>query len=119
MVIEAITISDGSAYEQPSEGTDVEGAPIPVTDPLVTADNFVLVPVNITVRGGWNELLAFSHAVQTGQRLVLVTTLSSASDEGGFQFTLSGTIYALQRPGAPAVDTAADTEGAATEPAAG
>ena len=50
---------------------------------------------------------------------MLVTSISSSSGESGYQFIIGGTMYALQRPGAPAVDTAADTEGTATEPAAG
>lgn len=117
--INAISISDGTAYAAPGEVAGVEGAPVPVTNALVNPENFVLIPVDITVTGGWNELLAFSHAVQTGQRLVLVTSINSSSIEGGFQFSLTGTMYALQRPGAPAVDTETDTEGTATEPAAG
>lgn len=119
VTIQSIVITDGSVYGQPADGTDVEGAPVPVTDPLITSENFVLVPVTVTVAGGWNELLAFSHALQTGQRLVLVTSISSSAGESGYQFILGGTMYALQRPGGPVVDTTADTAGTATEPAAG
>lgn len=121
VTIASITITDGSAYEQPVAGADVEGAPVPVTDPLITPENFVLVPVTISVTGGWNELLAFSHSLQTGQRLVLVTSISSSSGDAGYQFIIGGTMYALQRPGDPPVDTATatDTETPAAEPAAG
>ncbi|AYF97575.1 type IV pilus inner membrane component PilO [Protaetiibacter intestinalis] len=116
--ISSIGISDGTRYLPPVEGSDVEGAPTPLTDPLITEENFVLVPVTVTATGGWNELLAFVHAVQTGQRLVLVTGLTSSADAGTYQFQISGTMYALQRPGGPAVDTEADADGTSTDGAA-
>jgi Tfp pilus assembly protein PilO len=116
VTLTSITISDGTAYEAPPEGEDIEGAPVPMTNALITGENFVLVPVTIAVEGGWSELLAFVHAVQTGKRLVLVTSLaSSGGEEGSYQFQLGGTMYALQRPGAPRIDTSGVAGGDAAE----
>src|SRR5690606_35386932 len=74
----------------------------------ITGENFLLVPVTIGVKGGWNEVLAFTHGVQTSSRLMLVTTVNTSEDQGIFTTTLSGTMYVLVRPPAPASMTADD-----------
>jgi Tfp pilus assembly protein PilO len=107
--IKSIAISNGSTYQPPAPGEDLDGAPVPLTNSLITAENFVLVPVSVSVEGGWNELLAFVHAMQTGKRLVLVTSLSSSTIDGHYQFQIFGTMYALQRHDGPEIDTTVDT----------
>lgn len=109
--IDSIVLSDPVKYAAPSgEAADAELAPNPVTDPRVTSENFLLVPVTVGVKGGWNEVLAFTHGVQTSSRLMLVTTVNTAEDQGTFTTTLSGTMYVLLRPDAPP-STDAPTEG--------
>jgi hypothetical protein len=77
----------------------VVGAP-PVTTALITGENFTVVPVSVTARGGEKELLAFIEAVQTGKRLFLVNGLdiNKAQAGEGFDAKLSGYIYVLTDP---------------------
>lgn len=107
--IESISLSDPLKYVAPAgEPADAEFAPNPLTDSRITGENFLLVPVTIGVKGGWNEVLAFTHGVQTSSRLMLVTTVNTSEDQGIFTTTLSGTMYVLIRPPAPASMTADD-----------
>jgi Tfp pilus assembly protein PilO len=112
--IESITLSDPLKYAAPAgEPADAEFAPNPLTDSRITPDNFLLVPVTVGVKGGWNEVLAFTHGVQTSARLMLVTTVNTSEDQGVFTTTLAGTMYVLVRPEAPASaadDTASDSD---------
>ncbi|MGN6274127.1 MAG: type 4a pilus biogenesis protein PilO [Protaetiibacter sp.] len=113
--IESITLGDPLKYAAPSgEPADEQFAPNPVTDSRITSENFLLVPVSVGVKGGWNEVLAFTHGVQTSSRLMLVTTVNTSEDQGSFTTTLAGTMYVLVRPNAPATaaggDTASDSD---------
>ncbi|MFF2053035.1 hypothetical protein ACFVU2_15650 [Leifsonia sp. NPDC058194] len=79
--------------------TPEPGAP-PVTNRLVTDQNFVATPLTVTVQGGYANVLAFMRGLQTGKRLFLVTNLeTSASTEenaaGMFDATISGLIYSI------------------------
>jgi Tfp pilus assembly protein PilO len=115
--ISALAFSDPSPYVAPAgDAADAEFAPNPATDARITGENFLVVPVNIEVKGGWNEVLAFTHGVQNGSRLVLVTTVNTTEDTGLFTTKLSGAMYVLVRTpvAAPAPDAAA-TDTAATE----
>jgi Tfp pilus assembly protein PilO len=118
--IESITLSDPLQYVAPTgEPADEKFAPNPVTDSRITSENFLLVPVSVGVRGGWNEVLAFTHGVQTSSRLMLVTTVSTTEDQGAFTTTLSGTMYVLVRPPAPAAASGGDTASGSDAPAEG
>lgn len=115
VTISQISFSDPLPYTPPSgEVTDPELAPLPVTDARITGDNFLLVPISLSVTGGWNEVLAFTHGIQTGERLMLVTKVATTADEGIFTTSLSGAMYVLIRPAAPAPaadgDAASDTD---------
>jgi Tfp pilus assembly protein PilO len=113
--VESMIIDDAMPYVLPSgDEADAVNAPNPLTDPRITGDNFLLVPVTVIVTGGWNEVLAFTHGVQTDERLVLVTTVNTANESGSFTTTLSGAMYVLIRPADPSAavggDGAADSE---------
>jgi Tfp pilus assembly protein PilO len=110
VTIEQISINEIVAYSPPGE-TDKASplAPDPVTDSRITSDNFLLVPVSLSVSGGWNEVLAFTHGVQTGNRLTLVTKVSTTGDGTTFTTTLDGAMYVLIRQETPAA-TAGDDE---------
>jgi len=125
--ITSISLGDGQPYQEPagaassgapaSEGAETPtpaptpvptetapaggvptGAPAPLVDGRITGDNFVLLPVGIEVSGGWANVHAFVHSVQTGERLVLVTKVSASSDGGdSYTMSISGVMYALIR----------------------
>jgi len=111
----SMVIDDAMPYVPPSgEPIDDVNAPNPVTDARITGDNFLLVPVTLVVTGGWNEVLSFTHGVQTGERLMLVTTVETANESGAYTTTLSGAMYVLIRPADPSASGGADagSEGA-------
>lgn len=108
VTITAIRINDGVSYQEPGGDEAPDGAPNPLTDARITGDNFVLVPISIDVVGDLPNVLAFVHGIQTGERLVLVTKLSTSADgEEATAYTakISGTTYVLVRPPAFRVET--------------
>lgn len=88
----------------------------PVTSAQITAENFASLAVTVTVSGAYANALSFVNGLQTGERLFLVTgltTTSKASGEGEdptgqVTAVISGLVYVL----VPAAD-------AAVAPAAG
>lgn len=117
VTIQQISLNDVVPYSAPSGESTSEGAPKPVTDSRITSENFLLVPVSVAVTGGWNEVLAFTHGVQAGDRLMLVTKVNTSNDGSSFTTTLSGTMYVLIRPEAPASADAADDDVSDTDAA--
>ena len=55
----------------------------PVTNPLVTAANFVSVPVTLTLVGGYDQVLDFLDGLRRGERLVSVSAISTVAAEPG------------------------------------
>lgn len=57
-----------------------EGAGVPVTSPLVTAENFIAIPITLGFEGGYDNVLAFVESLQKGTRLTAVTAFSTAKE---------------------------------------
>lgn len=99
----------------PETGKAVAGAEpadpalVPATDPRITTDDFVVVPVSIDVTGSLEHALSFVRGVQTGPRLFLVNKFSSVTDEGSssVKATLSGYVYVLLDAAASVASTEA------------
>lgn len=87
----------------PTAAPPAAGMP-PVVSPLITKENFVVVPVSFTVSGAYPNVVAFLHAAQTGQRLFLVDSFGTGpSITGvGVDGKVSGYTYVLTLPEAPA-----------------
>ena len=69
-------------------------------------------------------MLSFLAQLQAGSRLILVTGIEKSLEDDGtdnYRLAISGFVYVLRDPSAEAAADAADadTETAATEPAAG
>ena len=103
-----------------ADPSTVTGAPVPLTDALITAGNFVVVPVELVISGSWRSNLQFVHGLQSGPRLVLVTgVLANAQNDGTFKTTISASIYVLRDPSrpAPATDDSTDPTPSPTDTA--
>lgn len=93
-------------------------APPAVTDARVTAANFVAVPISVSVIGTYTTAQSYVHALQTGERLFLVTGLTlnpvdsaAIGPDALFTAVVTGYVYVLLDP----VADAADAEAAAEE----
>jgi len=99
-----ISVSDGKPYTPPTpaapapvatgtpaaspEPTPPTAAPAaaPPSTPaspagsLITADNFVAIPVSVTVHGAYSHVLDFIEGLQKGPRLVLVTGFNTTGE---------------------------------------
>jgi hypothetical protein len=81
----------------------------PPSDPRITGANFIAIPVSVTTNGDWPTTLAFLHGLQTGQRLFLVTGITTELDTGGvLKATVNGYIYVLLDPASAKIDTSKD-----------
>ncbi|GAA3731604.1 hypothetical protein GCM10022239_05250 [Leifsonia bigeumensis] len=107
VVLTSFSAGDGQSYV---------AAPGETTDPLVTADNFVAIPIDLTVDGTRPQVIEFINDLQYGERLFLVIKLTVAksadaaatepdSEEAptakGYVGNISGFVYVLVDPAAP------------------
>jgi hypothetical protein len=81
----------------------------PTTDPLISAANFVAIPVTITTDGEWPATQAFISGLQSGSRLFLVTGIttsiaSAATGTAGITAVIAGYVYVLLDPKGAALD---------------
>ncbi len=101
VTIKSVTLSEPMAY---SVTPNAEGA-VPPSDPLITSDNFVIVPIQISVVGANDAVLNFLAALQAHKRLILVTAVDKDQDDGDaeqFELAVAGNIYVLRDPVAEA-----------------
>lgn len=105
VTITKIAIEQFIPYTAPAVDPDAAGsekAPPPYTDSRINDKNFVIVPVSVTVEGGWAESLSFVHALQFGDRLMLFTSIDQSTTDTAYSTEIKGYIYVLVPPGAPA-----------------
>jgi len=112
VTLKSLTVSDAKPYtptmQAPTAGASKTSSP--QINPKITSVNFVVVPVQITVTGDYGRVLSFVNDVQMGQRLVLVSSLtttgatnskgvkgspSTTSSSQKVDSTLGGFIYVL------------------------
>jgi Tfp pilus assembly protein PilO len=119
--ITGLTVGDPTAYSPatrpdeepvvPAQGEDGDSetaagsapavAPVDdpafVTNPLITGENFVAIPVSIESNGEWDPILAFVQGLQSKDRLFLVATLATSRDQASTAMTatVGGFIYAI------------------------
>lgn len=84
------TVADVSA---PAE---IGPASIPGAD-LLTPDSFISIPVGLTATGSLEQVSAFLNALQTGNRLFLVTKFTLVKDPAGgaYSVNVSGFAYTV------------------------
>lgn len=88
-----------------------EIAPTPATDGAINADNFVIVPISLTVEGTNDNVLDFLGQLQDADRLVLVTGLQKARDNDGvYSLNISGGMFVLRNAQAEADALASSIE---------
>ncbi|KQR53793.1 hypothetical protein ASF88_02780 [Leifsonia sp. Leaf336] len=77
--------------------SSVPGMP-PVQNPAITADNLSLIPIVITASGSQAQLQAFVGAIQSGDRLFLVTgsNVASSTTGPGWDGRVSGYLFSLK-----------------------
>lgn len=85
-------------------------APTLVTNPKITAANFIAIPVQLAITGPYSNVLDFVRGLQTGPRLFLVTTLSTKSSTdkaaaASVDATVGGIVYVLLANGASEAST--------------
>jgi len=80
VTLNSITVSDARPYSPVTQVTPAESSPAgsPQTNSKITTENFVTIPVQISVTGDYGNVLNFVDDVQTGQRLILVSALSTS-----------------------------------------
>jgi len=79
ITVKSISVNDAKPYtpvaDAPASTTDkAPGAA--VTNPKITAANFIVIPVQFSVAGDYVKVLDFVNDVQTGSRLFFLSTFS-------------------------------------------
>lgn len=79
VTLKSITVSDAKSYTPATQapGTTASKTNLPQTNPKITSTNFVTIPVQISVTGDYRRVLDFVNDLQMGQRLILVSSLST------------------------------------------
>ncbi|TFB96793.1 hypothetical protein E3O42_16780 [Cryobacterium adonitolivorans] len=70
-------VSATEAVTVPPTPAELAASLAPSPSPLVTAANFVSVPITVNVEGSYGDVLEFIDGLQKGTRLALVTTFST------------------------------------------
>jgi len=123
----------------PAEGEDAAAAapvapaaptaPTTYTDPTITAANFSTIAVTVDIQGSYDQALDFVDRLQKGQRLFLVTAITSSEAEesadgeaaaaGTQTWTVGGLVFVMQDGDAAPADgdstTTAPTQAEGTD----
>lgn len=116
--LHALEASSGVVVTSFSAGDGLNYVPAPgeKTDPLITADNFIAIPINLTVQGTRPQVIDFLSDLQYGKRLFLVIKLTVAESTkavaaapnstdapvtDAYEGNISGFVYVLVDPSAP------------------
>ncbi|MFM9919056.1 hypothetical protein [Lacisediminihabitans sp. H27-G8] len=86
----------------PSASAPAAGTVAPSVTPANPSSGLFVIPIQVSVSGSYDQVMAFAGALQSGPRLFLVTTLTVASVGGVFTGDLAGNVYALADPAAAA-----------------
>lgn len=114
-VVEAVPASTETSTGTPSPSPSPSasaGSTTPTPAPVITgpAGRLVLIPVKVSVKGTYDNVMAFVGAIQGGPRLFLSNTLDvtiDSTDSSLFTADINGYVYAL--PLAPGVVSVAST----------
>lgn len=71
--------SDAAAPTPAATTAPTVAGAVPVAPAGIDANNFVAVPITVTIEGGYASLMDFIDGLQKGTRLVLVTTIDTAT----------------------------------------
>ena len=97
--IKSILVSDAKPYSVntrvPTDSGIKEPPPL-MDDPKITSSNFVIIPIQITASGKYADILDFINSIQTGERLFLISSLTSAGTMGNKIATTSSQSSALK-----------------------
>lgn len=114
----AATVADpaAAAAAPPTDAAAVPTAGVPpVRNEQITADNFASMAVTVTVSGSYGNALNFVNGLQNGERLFLVSGLTTTSQDAGEEESnggnvsavITGLVYVLVPPAAPGATPAA------------
>ncbi|TFB75948.1 hypothetical protein E3O06_04760 [Cryobacterium glaciale] len=87
------TVPDTTVPDTTAPGAADAAAAAPSA--LVTTDNFVAVPVTISVTGSFDAVLQFLDGLQSGQRLMTVTSFSSGTPSADAPDRVTGQIAGI------------------------
>jgi Tfp pilus assembly protein PilO len=93
-----VPAAPASASPTPSPSATPSGTTAPAVTPAAPTSGLLVIPIKISVTGTYDQVMAFSGAMQSGPRLFLVSTLAVSSAAGVFTGDLSGNVYALPSP---------------------
>lgn len=106
VTVKSVSFSDSAPYSVPASATGVAtgsgAAPAPVlakTDPAITAANFTVIPVIVSVTGTQDEVFQFAHDLQNDQRTFAIDGIQTTKDDTTSTViaTFDANIYTLKR----------------------
>lgn len=81
VTVSSITVNEAKPYAQVAA----------TTNSLITSNNFVVIPVQFSITGGYSNVLEFVHEVQVGSRLFLISNFSSTGATDAKAVAVRGT----------------------------
>lgn len=99
VTVKSITVNDAKPYTPNTGAGDGDGHPV-FTDPKITSENFIVMPVQFSVAGNYSKVLEFVRSVQTGERLFLISNFGSTGSTkseaaGKVDSAVGGYMYVL------------------------
>jgi Tfp pilus assembly protein PilO len=72
----------------------------------ITADNFTVIPIVVTIKGDPTAMFDYIHSVQAGKRLMLIKGLTVSEEN---TIDIAANVYVLSPPGESAVEATPET----------
>lgn len=104
---DAATASEDSAVAAPAPAAVAAAPMLPVAPAGITGENFVAVPITVSIEGNYSKLLDYLDGLQKGDRLALVTSIETTTVSPEISTAkIAAYVYVLLNP-ASAAPTAA------------
>ena len=85
VLVKTIVVNDAKPYTPISVGMESDGKAgegSSLTNPQITTANFIVLPIQFSLIGRYSKVLNFIQQVQNGQRLFLISNLTSHKSTG-------------------------------------
>ncbi|TFC35443.1 hypothetical protein [Cryobacterium sp. TMT2-42-4] len=100
---EVAPVAEDAAAAATTPATVAAAPTLPAAPPGITGENFVAVPITVSIEGSYSKLLDYLDGLQKGERLALVTSIETTTVSPDISTAkIAAYIYVLLNPASAA-----------------